>query len=351
MFVTKRDINPFTIYLFKEKLLKVDWRLLHPIKDPNEAYKKILNVFSNLYEIAFPKLKIKVNSIPWITRGILKSSKRMQKLYEKCMKNINSVNKENYKTFARLFELIKQNSKKNYYGNLLITYENDMKRTWVTIKKIIRSKQSSGSLFPKRLILNDLEFFDKKTIAENFNKFFSKIGPKLASKIPHWLISFEDFLHGDYPSLEEKPITDDELKEALQTLKTKNSSGYDQIFSDVIKHISQSIFEPLRHIFNLSIGKGILSDQLKIGKVTPLFKKGDNALMDNYRPISVLPCFSNILERILYNKPYSFFSENNILYKKQFGFQKQHSTHHAIVYLVNEILKSCENNCYTLGVY
>ena len=73
--------------------------------------------------------------------------------------------------------------------------------------------------------------------------------------------------------------------------------------------------------------------------------------MDNYRPISVLPCFSKFLERIIYDRLYSFFSENNILYKKQFGFQKQHSTNHAIVHLVNKILKSFESNCYTLGVF
>ena len=107
------------------------------------------------------------------------------------------------------------------------------------------------------MVVNDIEFFDKKTIAENFNNFFNEIEPKLASKIPHSLISFEHFLHGDYPSLEEKPITDDELNEALQTLKTKKSSGYDEISSDVIKHISPSGFEPMRCIFNLSIEKGI----------------------------------------------------------------------------------------------
>ena len=78
----------------------------------------------------------------------------------------------------------------------------------------------------------------------------------------------------------------------------------------------------LRHIFNLSLEKGIFPDQLNIAKVTLLFKKGDNALMDNYRPILVLPCFSNVKERIIYNRLYSFFSENNTLYKKQFGFQK-----------------------------
>ena len=69
------------------------------------------------------------------------------------------------------------------------------------------------------MIVNDLEFFDYKSIAENFNKFFSEI----TSKIPHSLIIFEHFLHGDYPSLEEKPITDDVLNEALQTLKTKKN--------------------------------------------------------------------------------------------------------------------------------
>ena len=88
------------------------------------------------------------------------------------MKNRNSVNKGNYKTFSGLFESIKQKSKKIYYHNFLITYENDMKRTWATINKIIGSKKSSGTLFPKRLVVNDLEFFDKKTIAENFNEFF-----------------------------------------------------------------------------------------------------------------------------------------------------------------------------------
>ena len=63
------------------------------------------------------------------------------------------------KLFACVFESIKQKSKKNYYHNLLITDENNMKRTWGTIKEIIGSKKSSGTLFPKRFIVNDLEFF------------------------------------------------------------------------------------------------------------------------------------------------------------------------------------------------
>ena len=82
---------------------------------------------------------------------------------------------------------------------------------------------------------------------------FSEIGHKCGFKIPHLLISFKHFLHSNDPSLEEKPITDEELKKALQTLKAKKSSGFDQMSSDVIKHIKPSAFEPMRFISNLSI--------------------------------------------------------------------------------------------------
>ena len=89
-----------------------------------------------MYLVTFMKSSSQLS--PWLTH-ILKSSKRKQKLCDTFL-NKNSLNKEDYKTFTCLLELIKQKSKKNYYHNLLITYENDMKRTWATIKEIIDSK-------------------------------------------------------------------------------------------------------------------------------------------------------------------------------------------------------------------
>ena len=149
-------------------------------------------------------MKIKVNSkiglSLQIARGVLKSSKRKEKLYENVLKNRNSLNKGNYETFTRLFESIKQNSKNNYRHYFLITYGNDMKRTWKnSTKEIIGPKKQTRTLSLKRLVANDLEIFDQRTSTENFI-FFSEIGPKLASKIPHSLISFEQFLHGHCPS-------------------------------------------------------------------------------------------------------------------------------------------------------
>ena len=67
------------------------------------------------------------------------------------------------------------------------------------------------------------------------------------------------------------------------------------------------------HIFNLSLEKGIFLEDLKIARITPIFEAGDESKMGNYRPISVLPCFSKILERIMYNKLFKYLTTNEIL--------------------------------------
>ena len=95
----------------------------------------------------------------------------------------------------------------------------------------------------------------------------------------------------------------------------------------------------------------IFPDKLKIARVTPIFKKGNNTLLTNYRPISVLACFSKLLERIMYNRLYKFLQENNILYQKQFGFQNAHTTEHAILQLVNQIAEAFSQGKYTLGIF
>ena len=89
--------------------------------------------------------------------------------------------------------------------------------------------------------------------------------------------------------------------------------------------------KPLLHIFNQSLQSGIFPDKLKIARVTPSFKKGSDSELGNYRPMSVLPCFSKILEKIMYNRFYKHLKEKGILYKKQFGFQQKHSTEHITI--------------------
>ena len=90
---------------------------------------------------------------------------------------------------------------------------------------------------------------------------------------------------------------------------------------------------------------------MKIAIVSPVFKIGDTADISNYRPISVLPCFSKILERVMYNRSYKYLTDQKILHPQQFGFRKGHSTEHAIAQLVDQISESFENDNYTVGIF
>ena len=90
------------------------------------------------------------------------------------------------------------------------------------------------------------------------------------------------------------------------------------------------------YVFNLSFQWSISQTNQKLNEL-PIFKGGNEWGIGNYRPISVLPCFSKMLEKMMYNRVYKHLNENNLLYKKHLGFQKVHSTEHVIIQLVDQI--------------
>ena len=96
---------------------------------------------------------------------------------------------------------------------------------------------------------------------------------------------------------------------------------------------------------------GIFPDKLKIEKVFPIYKSGKKYVLSNYRPIPVLPCFSKIIERIMYNRLYNDLNENEILNDKQFGFRVGHSTEYAILELIDQVSNAFGNNSFVLGVF
>ena len=188
-------------------------------------------------------------------------------------------------------------------------------------------------------------------MADEFNKFFVNIGSKLANKIQNSNKDPISYLKHNEIKMNETPLTEKEFFEAFNTLKSNKSQGVDEISANMVKMSYDIIKDPLLYIFDLSIRTGKFPNSMKIAKVTPVFKTGDKTNPSNYRPISVLPCFSKILERIMYNRVFNYILDNNFLYKKQFGFQKSHSTDHAVLNLVNDILFTFDKDEFTLGVF
>jgi hypothetical protein len=96
-----------------------------------------------------------------------------------------------------------------------------------------------------------------------------------------------------------RAIYESELNKLLQSLKLSKASGLDKISNKLPKAAGYTINESLLFIFNLALVTGIFRDELKMAKVTPIYKEGDKSNCGNYRPISVLPVIAKILENLI----------------------------------------------------
>ena len=117
-------------------------------------------------------------------------------------------------------------------------------------------------------------------------------------------------------------VTENEIEKIIENLKD-SSCAWDRLRPRIMKFIKQSIKIPLTHISNLSIQTGVFPAELKHSNVVPIFKSGDEEIFTNYKPVSVVPVFSNFLEGLVYNRLIEFINESGLLYQYQFGFLKR----------------------------
>ena len=143
----------------------------------------------------------------------------------------------------------------------------------------------------------------------------------------------------------------DDVHKVIDKMATKTSCGIDEISRKVIKRMAPYISVPLSYIFNLTFTTGKIPDDLKVALVTPVYKASEENIYSNYRPISVLPCFSKILEKLMYTRLIDYIHKNGILTDCQYGFRSNVSTNYAIIELVDKITKAIENNEFTVGIF
>ena len=104
-------------------------------------------------------------------------------------------------------------------------------------------------------------------------------------------------------------------------------------------------------IFNKSFQEGCFPEILKIAKVIPVHKGDVTTDPSNYRPISLLSVFDKLLEKVMLNRLLQFQNNNDILYKYQFGFRKNHATSNAPTEVIDRIYKSLDEGNYVFGIY
>ena len=220
--------------------------------------------------------------------------------------------------------------------------QGNSKETWKIINEIRGKKNYS----PKpSFIINGSLVQDRRSIANGFNSYFTSIAASLNNceyGIPILpLPKFTDYMG---PSVSSSIFLTncsyDEIKLIISEMANGKSSDIPIL---ILKKCSDIISPILTRFYNSFMEAGFFPNLLKVGQISPIFKKGNPQLFDNYRPVSTLPVFSKIFEKIIYKRLYNFLIAKNVLYDKQFGFRKNHSTSHAINYSVNHIVKCIEN--------
>ena len=195
----------------------------------------------------------------------------------------------------------------------------------------------------------------RRVIANKFNEYFASIATKLNDKeilessSNNETESFKRFMP---PSLAKsiflEDCTENEVAEIINNLQNGKSSDFP---IRVIKKLSHILTPVLTAQFNNLMAEGTFPSILKVGKITPVYKKDNEQLLENYRPVSTLPIFGKIFEKIIYSRLYGFFVSNGSIHKSQFGFRKGHSTSHALNYSVYNINKALKENNHVLGIF
>ena len=351
--ITYRKIDNDTLNALKADLANANWINILQNDNVDNAYDIFSDTFKTIYDKNF-KITVKKThnkyKKPWLTMELVKLIRKKHKLYKKYCKDATEVNKKSYKNMRNIVNKLLRKARKDYYFDKFQVNKNNLKNTWNIIKKLIGNKNKT---LPTYMIVNGDKVEDNKDIANSFNDLFVNLGNKLHMSIDINTFDFEQYMLHNVPdkSLFLKPINDSEVLNVVKSFKTTNSSGIDDLNGKVIKAIIHTILTPITYILNLSITTGIVPSKLKVAKVVPIHKKNDIHNIINYRPISILPFFSKILEKVVYTRINDYLCKNNIINPCQYGFQKNISTEMALIDLHDKIISSLNKKLHTIGIF
>ena len=328
---------------------------------------KIKDHIENTFKVEseqFSKSRRNIFENPWITPGIIASVNKKEyyfKQWKKSTTKDNVLGEETlyciYKEFRKKLKHIIKSAKRLHYARKFDRVNGNIKKTWALINELRgKSKNKIKALF----VIDGNMVRDKREISNGFNLFFSSVAKKLNSKLnssrpvgsmssEQNKSSFKHFFNKRVSkSIFLSPCDAQEIEDTIKCFQNDKASDISVL---ILKKCASMLSWHLANFMNAFMESGTFPGILKIAKVTPIFKKGDPQIFDNYRPISILPIFGKIFEKLIYSRFYDFFVSQNVIYDKQFGFRKNHSTAHAVNYSINNIIKNLENKNHVIGIF
>ena len=243
--------------------------------------------------------------------GIIKSINAKNKLYKQFCQATNSTRRDihqKFKSYRYQIVTLSCLCKENYFKTYFENNKKDPKRIWYGIKTQINTTISKTGSHHITLNRDNKTTSDDFIIANHFNSFFRSIAGKLLKKVPKAKKTFSSFLTKNIytKTFFLSPTTAEEIEDVIKTFNLNKAIGPNSIPVTILKEIKKEISEPLSTLINLSFDTGDFPNCLKLSKVIPVYKKGDQQECGNCRPISLLSNISKLIEKLLYYRLHKF---------------------------------------------
>ena len=331
-FYQQSQINDENLLKFKCDIENTNWDFLLSVECADEKFNLFESKYREIYDKNFPKktktFKRRRCNKPWILPWLEYACERKNKLYKIYIKNPSRENEAKYKKMKRFVAKHIDKAKKKFYESYFKKYSNDGRKQWDMINQLLNRKTKTKTKISK-LHYNDQTITNSQHIADSFNEFFCNIAQKLKDENLHrpsettFSASSRNLIF-----MTADDCTTNEIENIINELKNKATSDVSIV---PLKFICDIISPVIQHLTSASINQGIFPTRLKCAKIIPLHKGGSTTEITNYRPISLLSCFSKIYEKLMHARLTKFLTVNNILYKSQYGFRSGHNCEHALL--------------------
>lgn len=325
--------------------------------NPNTLAELLINKIQNcILQNTIIKLVPKSNRTikPWMTIGILRCIQNRNNMQMKLRSDKgNEILRITYKRYRNYCNGLIRKLKRKYEREQIAKATSNPRLLWKTINNLTQHKQKQD----KNLELLNVKSTPLESV-NLVNNFFADIGKSLAediiSKSFQKNTTSTNTTHTTGISHSTSFVlleTDEsEVKSVLMNLKTESAPGYDNITTKFLKQANTLLVPLLTHLTNLCFREGVFPDALKLAIISPVYKSGDKGDPNNFRPISVLPAISKILEKLLNNRLITYLNKFNLLSQSQFGFRRGLSTEDAVTALTSIIIKQVDkgNKCLTV---
>ena len=357
LIIKTRKMNDDKINKINDSLMHTNWNILDT-DNIQLTFQTFINKINEMINKHAPEREIKIRNKdiiinPWITHGLLKCSRKLDSLF-RLQKNKPDGHHSTvkYKNYKLLYNKIKIQSKMKYYSELIEDVKLDIRKTWKVLNRLT-GKNKDKSVIPSHFVHGNIHTSDPYVITTDFCNYFSKVGENFAAAIPPATNTHETYLSKtkNPNSLFLSPTDPDEVDKILNQSKPKKSSGPDGINTEFLIKTKQSLKYPISKLINLTLESGHVPKLMKIAKVIPIYKNKNPEEYTNYRPISLLPSISKIMEKVVHKRLYHFMNNQNLFYNSQYGFRPKCSTVHAISQLTANIIRAIDAKQHTIGVF